>query len=51
MCGVGKDDDDYADVINEKIQVVCEMLKKYRNKVLTLICIPKDDKKLKTTFL
>lgn len=47
---VGKDDDDYADVINEKIQVVCEMLKKYRNKVLTLICIPKDDKKRKQLF-
>lgn len=41
---------DYASEINEKIQFICKMLKRYRNQVLTVICLPMACERLKGLF-
>ena len=38
---------DYATELNEQIQLICKMLKKYRNQVLTIICLPRECQRLK----
>ena len=42
--------DDYASALNEKIQLICKILKKYRNQVLTIVCLPKECQRLKELF-
>ena len=41
---------DYATELNEQIQLICKMLKKYRNQVLTIICLPRECQRLKELF-
>ena len=41
---------DYATELNEQIQLICKMLKKYRNQVLTIIWLPRECQRLKELF-
>lgn len=41
---------DYATELNEQIQLICKILKKYRNQVLTIICLPRECQRLKELF-
>ena len=44
------EDDDNASSEIDVIENICEMAKRYRNKVLTVICFPRECKKVKAQF-
>ena len=43
-------EDNYANGSRETIEGLCEMMKKYRNKVLTVFCLPRECSKSKAVF-
>ena len=44
------DEEDFASSDREIIEHICEMVKRYRNKVLTVLCLPRECKNLKLRF-
>ncbi len=44
------EDDFYTQTEDETIENICEMAKKYRNSVLTILCFPRDCKSVKAKF-
>ena len=44
------EDKDHADGGRETIEILCETMKKYRNKVLTIFCLPREFTKAKDMF-
>ncbi|MCL2662755.1 MAG: AAA family ATPase [Oscillospiraceae bacterium] len=50
-CGSDEDEDDYANPDIEIINGICSTLKKHRNNVLTIICLPRSCEKLKDLFI
>ena len=45
------DDDEYADISMENNAKLCENIRRTRNRVLTVICLPKDNSKIKDAFM
>ena len=43
-------EDDYANCGRDNIQLICESMKKYRNSVLTVFCLPRECTKIKEIF-
>ena len=50
-CGDDEDEDNYANLDTDSINGICDALKKYRNKVLTILCLPRSCEKLKNLFI
>lgn len=50
LAGDGETDDSAASSERDTIENICEMAKRYRNKVLTVLCFPRECKKLKEQF-
>ena len=48
--GTDRDEDNYADSGREVIKDICKVMKKYRNDVLTIICLPRECTKIKDIF-
>ena len=46
----GIEENDHASAERENITTICEMMKKYRNQVLTIFCLPRECTKLKDLF-
>ena len=51
LAGDDTEDDGRAGGERETIENICEMAKRYRNDVLTIICLPRECKKVKSIFL
>ena len=50
LAGDDSEDDANASAEREVIENICDMAKRYRNKVLTVICFPRECKKVKAQF-
>ncbi len=44
------DEGEFASAMREKIRLLCEMLKKYRNQVLTVFCLPRTCERIKKIY-
>ena len=51
LAGDDTEDDGRAGGERETVENICEMVKRYRNDVLTIICLPRECKKVKSIFL
>ena len=51
LAGDDTEDDGRAGGERETVENICEMAKRYRNDVLTIICLPRECKKVKSIFL
>ena len=51
LAGDDTEDDGCAGGERETVENICEMAKRYRNDVLTIICLPRECKKVKSIFL
>jgi len=45
------DDDEYATPDMDEIEKLCDSIKKYKNDVLTILCLPRNTDKTKNTFI
>ena len=50
LAGDDSEEDSIASSERDTIENICEMAKRYRNKVLTIICFPRECKKVKAQF-